>query len=175
MLNGKFVRMRERAQGRTIPPIRTTISAAEKELSAEERQLFENTSKQMGAPKIGPPFDRLPAEIQAMRLWGLAQPHYLSADSYPYMSEEFAEIYVARQKQEYPLGDIPLAVLLKKPGYDSEESRQQKIEFTKLSRNSKLNVAENSGHHIHLDEPAVVTNAIQQVIEAVQRRAKLLP
>jgi len=175
MLNNKLQRLRELAQGRTIPPIQTTIRAAGKELSAEEKQLAENNQKQIGSPEIGPPFDRLPAEIQAMRLWGLAQPHHYLADSYPYLPEEFAEIYAARQKQEYPLGDIPLAVLLKKPGSYSEESRQQKIEFTKLSRNSKLIVAEKSGHHIQLDEPDVVTSAIQQVIDAVQRHAKLLP
>jgi pimeloyl-ACP methyl ester carboxylesterase len=44
-----------------------------------------------------------------------------------------------------------------------------------LSRNSKQIIAANSGHHIQLDEPEVVINAIQQVIDAVQRRAKLLP
>jgi hypothetical protein len=124
-----------------------------------------------------------------LRLWGLTQPHHYIADSYPYLSEELAEIYAARRKQEYPLGDIPLAVLIKKPGYGdpprgiaaeewkqvNEESRRQKIEFTKLSRNSKLIVAEKSGHHIQLDEPAVVTSAIQQVIDAAQRGAKLLP
>ena len=32
-----------------------------------------------------------------------------------------------------------------------------------------------TGHHIHLDEPAVVTGAIQQVIEAIQNHTKLRP
>jgi pimeloyl-ACP methyl ester carboxylesterase len=189
MMNGKFQRMRELSRGRTIPPIRTTISAAEKELSAEEKQRTENFLKQIGAPKIGAPYNRLPADIQAMRLWVLAQPRHYTADSYTYFEEEFAEVYAARQKQVYALGDIPLAILLTKPGYGNpppgiaaeewkrinEEKRQQKVEFTKLSRNSKLMVAENSGHHIHLDEPAVVTSAIQQVVGAVRRRTKLLP
>jgi pimeloyl-ACP methyl ester carboxylesterase len=189
LMNNKPRRMRELAQGRTIPPIRTTISAAEKELSAEEKQQAENTMKQMGGPKIRAPYDLLPTELQAMRLWVLAQPRHYTADSYPFFEEEFAAVYAARQQQEYPLGDAPLAVLLQKPGYGNppsgvsaeewkqinEEKRQQKVEFTKLSRNSKLTVAENSGHHIQLDEPAVVTNAIRQVVEAAQRRTKLLP
>ena len=42
-----------------------------------------------------------------------------------------------------------------------------------LSRNSKQIVASNSGHHIQLDEPEVVTGAIQQVVEEVRRGAKL--
>ncbi len=189
MLNGKFQRMRELSQGRPLPPIRTTISAAEKEVSAEEKQQVEIFLKQTGVPKIGAPYNRLPAKIQAMRLWALAQPRYYTAMDYPYLHEEFAEIYAARQKQEYPLGATPLVVLLPKPGIGdpphgisadewrrvNEEKRRQKVEFTKLSRNSRLIVAENSGHHIQLDEPEVVINAIQQVVDAVQRGAKLLP
>jgi pimeloyl-ACP methyl ester carboxylesterase len=172
MLNNKRQRLRELSQGRAIPPIQTTISAAGKELSAEEKQLVEGNMKQIGSPQIGPPFDRLPAEIQAMRLWGLAQPHHYIADSYPYLAEEFAEIYAARQKQEYPLSDTPLAVLIRP---SNDEVRRQKIEFTMLSRNSTLIEAEKSGHHIQLDEPEVVTSAIRQVIDAVQRHTKLLP
>ena len=187
IMNGKLKRMRELSGGRTLPPIRTNISATEKELSAEEKQ---NILNQMGTPKIGSPYNRLPAEMQALRLWVLTQPRHYTADDNDYMGEEFAELYAARQKQEYPLGDAPLVVLLQKPEKPgapppgisadewerfNDEKRRQKMEFTKLSRNSKLIVAENSGHHIQLDEPAVVANAIQQVVEAVRRGEKLLP
>jgi pimeloyl-ACP methyl ester carboxylesterase len=186
MMNGKLKRMRELSQGRTLPPIRTTISAAEKELPAEEKQ---NILKKMGTPKIGSPYNRLPAELQAMRLWVLTQPRHYTADGYDYMGEEFAELYAARQKQEYPLGNAPLVALLPKSGKPAappgistdeweqfnDEKRRQKVEFTKLSHNSKLMVAENSGHHIHLDEPEVVINAIRQVIDAARRGAKLQP
>jgi hypothetical protein len=43
------------------------------------------------------------------------------------------------------------------------------------SRNNKLIVVESSGYHIRLDKPEVIINAIQQVIDAVQRGARLLP
>src|SRR5262249_57792865 len=142
----------------------------------------------MGAPTIGSPYNRCPEEQQPARLWVLTQPRHSTADSYDYMGEEFAELYAARQKQECPLGDAPLVVLLQKPGKPdapppgtsadewerfNDEKRRQKMEFTKLSRNSKLIVAENSGHHIHLDEPAVVTNAIRQVVEAARPGEKM--
>jgi pimeloyl-ACP methyl ester carboxylesterase len=183
-VNNKIQRMRELSQGRTIPPVQTTIRGAEKELSAEEKQQVDDTLKQIGSPKIAPPFNRLPAEIQAMRLWGLAQPHHYVADSGPYWSEEFAEIYASRKKQEYPLGDAPLIVLTRgKRGYPNNEVGDQleaerkrtQSDLLNLSRNSKQIIAANSGHHIQLDEPEVVIKAIQQVIDAVQRRAKLLP
>jgi pimeloyl-ACP methyl ester carboxylesterase len=189
MMNGKFQRMRELSQGRPIPPIRTSISAAEKELSEEEKREIDDFLKQMGPPKISAPYNRLPAEIQAARLWALSQPRHYAADNAPYLSEELAEIYADRQKQEYPLGATPLVALLAKPAAGdpppgvaadewrrvNEEKRRQKEEFATLSRNSTLIVAENSGHHIHLDEPEVVINAIRQVIEAVRRSAKPLP
>ncbi len=183
-INGKIQRMRELSQGRTIPPIQNGIRSDEKVLTAEEKQEVENTLKQIGPPKISAPFDRLPSEIQAMRLWGLAQPHHYVADSDPYWSEEFAEIYESRKTQEYPLGAIPLIVLTRgKRGYPNnevgdqlnEERKRMQSDLLNLSRNCKQIVAANSGHHIQLDEPEVVTNAIKQVIDAVLRHAKLLP
>jgi hypothetical protein len=126
----------------------------------------------------------LPAEIQALRLWGLAQPHHYVVDSGPYWSEESAEIYASRKKQEYPLGDAPLIALTRgKRGYPNNEvgdqleaeRKRMQSDLLNLSRNSKQIIAANSGHHIQLDEPEVVIKAIQQVIDAVQRRAKLLP
>jgi pimeloyl-ACP methyl ester carboxylesterase len=82
-LNGKIQQMRELSQGRTIPPIQTAISLADKSLSPEERQEIENFIKQVGPAKIEEPFNRLPPDIQKMRLWALAQlQHY--ADGSPF-------------------------------------------------------------------------------------------
>jgi len=55
----------------------------------------------------------------------------------------------------------------------NEEKRQQKVGFANLSRNSKVMVAERSGHHIHLDEPRAVTDAVRLVVDAVRRRSRL--
>lgn len=189
MMNGKFQRMRELSQGRTIPPIGTSITPAEKELSAEEKEQIEGFLKMIGPPKIDAPYDRLPKEMQAARLWVMTRPKHYTADNDPFGGEAFAEIYAARRQREFPLGHTPLIVLLPKsntgnppPGISAEdwkrindEKRQQKLDFTKLSQNSKLIIAENSGHHIHLDEPSVVTSAIRQVVEAARRHSKLLP
>ena len=151
-------------------------------MTAEEKEQIEGFLKE--PPRIRSPYDRLPAQLQAARLWALAQPRHRVADSFPYFEEEFAEVYAARQKNPQPLGDTPLVILLTKPGFGdpppgipadewkriNEEKREQKIGFTQLSRNSKLTVAEKSGHHIQLDEPEVVTRAIREVIEAAKRK-----
>ncbi|MEW6733310.1 MAG: hypothetical protein AB1489_18425 [Acidobacteriota bacterium] len=103
--------------------------------------------------------------------------------------EELQAIYTARAKIPHQLGDIPLVVLLSSPdGSNSppgisadewkrvnEEKRQQKVELTNLSRNNKLIVAKKSGHHIQLDEPDIVTDAVRIVINAVKRRSRLWP
>src|SRR5262249_48370310 len=63
-LNGKIQRVRELSQNRVVPPIQTSISATDKTLSAKERQGIEGFLKQIGPPKIEPPFNQLPPEIQ---------------------------------------------------------------------------------------------------------------
>ena len=180
-LNGKVQRMRELAQGRTIPPIQTAIPVSDKTLSLDERQQLENFLKQIGPPKIEPPFDRLPLGIQQIRLWALAQTQHYAADNDPYWGEEFAEIYAARKTHEYPLGDTPLIVLTRgKSEYpDTEEGKQlnedrkrMQLDLLKLSRNSKQIIATTSGHHIQLDDPELVINAIRQVIDSVRENLR---
>ena len=174
-LNGKNQRMRELSQGRTIPPIQTAIPAADKALSLEEKQKLEDFLKQIGPPKIEPPFDRLPLRIQEVRLWALAQPQHYVADNDPYWGEEFAEIYAARKAHDYPLGDTPLIVLTrgKKEYPDTEVGRQldedrkrMQLDLLRLSRNSKQIVATTSGHHIQLDDPELVIDAVRQVVDS---------
>jgi hypothetical protein len=157
----------ELSEGRALPRVRTSIPAAEKELSAAERQEAESFLKLIGPPRIGRPYNQLPAELQAARLWVLAQPKHDTADGF-YMGEEFADLYAARQKREYPLRDIPLAVLLPTleagstpPGISAaewtrfnDEKRQQKLDFVKLSRNSKLIVAATPGCVLNRARPA---------------------
>ncbi|MCI0694304.1 alpha/beta hydrolase [candidate division KSB1 bacterium] len=181
-INGKIQRMRELSQGRAIPPIQTTISAADKTLPSEERQQIEDFLKQVGPPKIEPPFDQLPPDVQQVRLWALAQPQHYAADSDPYWGEEFAEMYAARKTLEYPFDDIPLIVLTRgKSEYpDTEEGRQLdedrkrlQADLLNLSRNSKQIIAKTSGHHIQLDDPELVIEAIRQVVDSAQRHTKL--
>ena len=63
-LNGKMQRMRELSQGRTVPPVQTSISASDKTLSAEEMKEIEDFLKQTGPPKIRPPLNHLAQETQ---------------------------------------------------------------------------------------------------------------
>ena len=188
LYQGKLVRVRDGAKGIAIPPAQTMRSSPPKPPAAEDIKQFEFNQKMFGAPKTEPPFDKLPASTQAMRLWFRSQPPRAAAGP-DFWAEELQAMYLARAKTPHQLGDKPLVVLLAKPEAGNpppgisadewkrvnEEKRQQKVGLTDLSRNSKLIVAERSGHHIQLDEPHVVTDAIRLVVEAVRLRTKLAP
>ena len=188
MYQGKLVRVREGAKGIAVPPVQTMQSSPPKPPAAEDIEQFEFNQKMFGAPKTEPPFDKFPVSTQAMRRWFLAQPPRAAAGP-DFWAEELQAMYIARAKAPYQLGDKPLLVLLAKPGDGdsppgisadewkrlNDEKRQQKIGLANLSRNSKLIVAERSGHHIQLDEPHVVTDAIRLVVNAVRHRTRLWP
>ena len=178
-LNGKLQRVRELSQGRTLPSVQRVIAPADKALSSEE---LENLMKQISSPKIGEPFNRLPLDTQKIRLWALSQPQHYLADNDPYWGEEFAEVYEARKTHDYPLGNIPLIVLTRgKSEYPAgqsgqklnEERQRMQADLLNLSRNSKQIVATSSGHHIQLDDPALVIDAIVQVVDSVRSRSRL--
>jgi pimeloyl-ACP methyl ester carboxylesterase len=188
LLQGKPMRMRELARPVGIPAVQTIKTSPPKPATQQEIEQFENQLKKSGPPKIRAPFDKLPALSQSMRLWALSQPPKVSP-SEGFFAEELQAIYLNRAKQPHPLGDRPLIVLLPKFQYGNppagisaeewkrinDEKRQQKLGFTDLSRNSKLIVAEKSGHHIQLDEPQVVIDAIRAVAQAAKRHTKLAP
>ena len=186
MYQGKLVRVREAAKGLTIPPPQRMQSSPPKPPTKEDLKQWEFNQKLFGPPKIEPPFDKLPAPTQAMRLWFLAQGPRAAAGT-DLWAEELQAMYTARARTPYQLGEIPLVILLAKPEYGdppsgvspeewrriNDEKRRQKVELTNLSRNSKVIVAEKSGHHIQLDEPEVVMNAVRLVVEALRHGTKL--
>jgi pimeloyl-ACP methyl ester carboxylesterase len=188
LFQGKLVRVREGAKDVAIPPVQTMRSSPPKPPTKEDVVQFEFNQKMFGAPKTEPPFDKLPASTRAMRLWFRSRPPRAAAGP-DFWAEELQAMYAARAKTPHQLGDKPLVVLLAKSGIGNpppgipadewkrvnEEKWQQKVGLTDLSRNSKLIVAERSGHHIQLDEPHIVTDAVRSVVGAVRLRIKLAP
>jgi pimeloyl-ACP methyl ester carboxylesterase len=188
MYQGKLVRVRNGAKGLPIPAPQTMLSSPPKPPTKEDIEQFQFNQQTFGAPKISPPFDKLSPSIQAMRLWFQSRPPRAAAGA-DLWAEELQVMYAARAQAPYQLRAIPLVVILPKPEYGSpppgvtsdewkrinEQKRQQKVELTNLSRNSRLIVAEKSGHHIQLDEPQVVTDAVRLVLSAARHRTRLAP
>lgn len=88
----------------------------------------------------------------------------------------FDSLTVVRAAHITSLGNIPLVVLYRgvdddpTPGLTLEENKQRwlglQTELATLSPQGKLVVADKSGHHIQLDQPNLVIDAIEQVLTA---------
>ncbi|HEX8723140.1 MAG TPA: alpha/beta hydrolase [Pyrinomonadaceae bacterium] len=188
MYQGKFVRVRDGARGRLVPAPQTVRNSPPRPASKEDVEQFEFNRKVFGAPKIEPPFDKLPARARAARLWFLSRPPR-SAAGEDFWAEELQAMYEARAKSPRPLGDTPLVVLLPGPEHGdppqgisadewrsvNEEKRRQKEGLTDLSRNSRLVVSAKSGHHIQLEEPRAVVGAVRLAVTAARRGTGLPP
>ena len=94
----------------------------------------------------------------------------------------FQEVYLARQADPVPLGDRPLIVVVgtraTEPGASMPEdvAREKAAEdedHSRISRNSKLVRDPSSGHHIHVENPKTVANAIEEVVSASMKGTKL--
>lgn len=136
---------------------------------------------------IGPPFDKLPLNIQRMRLWAMSLPRTKAIDEGGDI-ESFRGDFIAAysltraNKGRHPLGSIPLIVLtansLRDPDYTQEQyewNRRLQTEMAGYSSNSKRVVTRKGEHYIQLEEPAIVVESIREVLNAARHRGKLAP
>ncbi|MBA2301139.1 MAG: alpha/beta hydrolase [Acidobacteria bacterium] len=90
------------------------------------------------------------------------------------MGADFQELHLARQANPVPLGDRPLIVLVgtradpnvSTPEDVAREKAAQWEDQPQISRNSKLVRDPSSGHHIHVDNPMLVADTIEEVVTA---------
>jgi pimeloyl-ACP methyl ester carboxylesterase len=182
---GKIVRVRDSAKGRTVPTVQTLATSPPKPPTKADLEQVEMNKQFFGEPKIDPPFDKLPQNIQTLRLWALRNPK-LSAQTDDFWAEELQTMHDSRAKAPYQLGSTPLIVLIGgkseavPPGVTdeqwkqlSEEKKKQKSELAGLSKNSRVVFANESGHHIQLDQPELIVSAVRQVVDAVRTRTSL--
>jgi pimeloyl-ACP methyl ester carboxylesterase len=178
IINNQAVRIREMAKGRTEPPLQTaTRHDMDTSSQKENNPLVSNTS-------IEPPLDRLSPEDQKMQLWAQTQFNYFKSASseMDWSPEDVEDMYQNKEKPNYQLGDIPLIVISKGKGNysgmaDSTELEKQRLEMQNelvhLSTNGKHIIDRNSGHNIHLEDPATVIDAIEEVLQAYKTNARL--
>jgi pimeloyl-ACP methyl ester carboxylesterase len=184
---GKIVRVRESASGKSLPEPQTIQSSPPKPPTVDDVKQQEFNRQVFGPPKISPPFDKLPPEMQKLRLWALDNPK-LTAAGEDFWADELQAMYLYRSKKPRPLGEIPLVVLIAGKDEDIpapqgtsaeewrrfwQEKRRQKEDLVRLSGNSRFMLDEKSGHHIQLDDPQTVFSAIRTVVEAVRHHHKI--
>jgi pimeloyl-ACP methyl ester carboxylesterase len=102
-----------------------------------------------------------------------------------YLAEELQAVYLSRRSNPTPLGDRPLIVLHagkrpQPPGTSedfwknlTQEKDNQGMDLAGLSKNSRFIRDPLSGHNIHVDNPALVANAIEEVVAAAMKGTKL--
>ena len=186
-IRGNLVRVRLTAKNRSIPTPQALTPSPPALATDEDRKQFDEFRKQFGAPKIGPPYDQLPKDVQQVDLWARSQPPRVR-ETDDYTAEEMENIYADSQKSPNLLGDKPLIVLIagkrdqRPPNIAVEEWQricdekiEQKRRFALLSSNSRIIMDKNAGHHIQLDDPEAVVSAIQTTRAAAQQQRKLAP
>ncbi len=176
IIGDKPTRIREFATGRQVPEPQATDKKSVP-VAGNDKPVVLDTA-------IEEPLNKLPADAQKMQLWAQNQPGYrIASDSeMTWSPEDVQDMYVHRGEPAYMLGDIPLIVLTRgSGGYDGradsaeleDERLQQQGELAKLSTNSKHIIDYNSGHNIHVEDPATVIDAIRRVYDAATLHRKL--
>ena len=175
-MNGKLVRIRLLAKDRPVPTPRSTVTP-EDALTPTELKAAQDFIKQViGKPTIDPPFDKLPPDAQRARLWAVVQPK-LFAQGDDYLAEISAKAYAEAQSNAHPLGDIPLIVLARsRSDYPANvaalltaEHTTQQAKLATLSTTGTEIIVPNSGHHIQLDAPDAVVDAIRSLVLRARR------
>lgn len=133
---------------------------------------------------IDPPLYRLPDSIKKLQIWAQSQVEYRSSAGaeMKWSPEDVANIYKHRGEPAYMLGNIPLIVLTRGSGGYNGRADSAKLDSERLmlqgklahlSTNSKHIVDKNSGHNIHLEDPAIVIDAIKDVFISFKNTKKL--
>jgi pimeloyl-ACP methyl ester carboxylesterase len=174
-LKGTFTTLRAISKGRPIPPPRSSVTEADG-LDAKAVETIEESVRNAGlTPKIEEPYDRLPADVQALQLWAMGQPKHWAATSIDYAPEEAERLYQIDHRTERPFGAVPLVVLSQDMSGRTDEHalihvRTQQMMAHYSTRGRQI-VVPGSGHHIQLEHPDAVIAAIEQVLEAARHRS----
>jgi pimeloyl-ACP methyl ester carboxylesterase len=176
--DGKLVRSSDLAKGQQIPPVKTSGPLRISDIPPDALKQMRAGAQSLAKNPNQPPRDKLPADAQRMRAWTLAQLGHIAAGVNPFEHEELAALRAEWAKSKYPFGDMPLIVLTRgisenegpDPKAMEEEHRKDHASIAAMSRNGKLIVATRSGHHIQLEEPELVINAVREALTGGPKR-----
>ncbi|MES2378448.1 MAG: alpha/beta hydrolase [Bacteroidota bacterium] len=173
-INGKKIKPSIDAKGVAIPPVKTIASDTDNLLKPAAQKYLKDILVQRGFPhtQLDSPYLKLPAPIQQIRLWAIRQLNYFAVNDNDYYIEEEALLYHERKNYPYQLKEKPLLILTQGITNDTTRVNRNK-ELLLLSHNSKQLVDPKSGHHIQLEDPEFLVNAIKQVWVALEKHLPL--
>lgn len=177
MSDGQVVRSSALARGRQIPAVKTSGPLRETSIPPAALAQIRAGLASASARANEPPRDRLPRDAQEMRTWALGRVGHVVAAVNPFEAEELAELRATSAREAVALSAIPLVVITRGIADESGEGaaarevehRQDHAAQAALSRRGQLLIAERSGHHVPLDDPALVSRTIRHVLDATRR------
>ncbi|MEP7342017.1 MAG: alpha/beta hydrolase [Acidobacteriota bacterium] len=174
MIDGKLMRSSELAKGQTVPAVKISGPLRVSDIPPEALSQMKAGAESLAKHPNEPPRDKLPPDAQRMRAWTLGQIGHITAGVNPFEHEELADLRAEAAKSKYPLGDMPLIVLTRGLSEEDtkaleEEHRRDHAAVAAMSRKGKLIIATRSGHHVQLDEPELVIQAIRDALAAVRK------
>ena len=174
-VGGALVSLPATSTGRAVPEPRLAGPLRRADIPPAALAQMEAAARQMSSDPNPPPRDLLPDEARRMRAWSLGRIEHYAAGANPFEAEELARLIAAQRTQAHPLGDRPLVVLTAgrreyAPGEDSLEAdrRRAQAALAALSSRGRQVVVAGSGHHIHIERPEAVVEAIREVLAGVR-------
>jgi pimeloyl-ACP methyl ester carboxylesterase len=168
-VNGKAQRLWESATQQPIPEPRLAPPLRTSDLPPEVQRQLEAAARQANPQIDRPPYSKLPGEAREARRRTWSQVTHFAANNSTYEGDEALAARAERQRTPQPLGDMPLVVVTRGQAIANAEREAERValqaDLVTLSRRGAQVVAANSGHHIHIDEPAVVADAIRTVFD----------
>ena len=170
--NGNIVHASDLAGSTPIPPVKTAGPLTLAEIPPSAMAAITAGLAEAAATANEAPRDLLPDSARRMRTWALGRVEHVVAAQNPNENEELAKLRAARVKGPYPLGDLPLDVVVRGiaeetgPGAaEREAARRRDFEvIVGTSRCGKLIVAERSGHHVQLQQPDLVVTIVHDML-----------
>ena len=165
-LNGKVGTTLSFSRGRPIPAPRESVNADDQLTEVGVSRIREALAQQGFEATIEPPFDKLPAEQQRWHLWASSQSKHFVSMTSDYIGEEAVRIQTENAKPR-PLGDLPLVVLCRDTTVDKGHTPGHALlqeRMAHLSSRGEFQMVARSGHHVHLDRPDAVIEAIRKVV-----------
>ncbi len=177
MPDGQVVRSSSLSRNRPIPPVKTSEPLREADIPPAALAQIRAGLASASARANEPPRDKLPHAAQEMRTWGLGRVGHVVAAVNPVEAEELAELRAASARESASLRALPLVVITRGIAEESgegaaareEQHRQDHAAQAALSDRGQLLIAERSGHHVPLDDPAFVSRTIRDVLTTTRR------
>ncbi len=131
------------------------------------------------SPKVASPYDALPPEAQRWHAWARSLLPAFAGGDWADIRADLIATHESRGGAQHPFGSLPTIVLTagissfedeKEASAQVQRSQHERgqADLATLSSNSRHVVATRSSHHIHLEEPDLVVEAIRQVVDAAR-------